>query len=189
MPVDSSQALEAALFLQGESIPYQKLETLLAIGSEELASAKTKLSEKLQASESALTLLDNGDSLQLGIVPACEGVAQKLVRGEYNDELTDTQLEVLTIVAYRGPVTRPAIDSIRGVNSSYTVRNLLIRGLLERAGNQEDARGYLYRLSNDFLATLGISKPEELPEYETLSVDTRFQEDAFTQISESPYEE
>ncbi|OGG57839.1 hypothetical protein A2853_00505 [Candidatus Kaiserbacteria bacterium RIFCSPHIGHO2_01_FULL_55_17] len=67
-----------------------------------------------------------------------------------------------------GPSTRARVDYIRGVNSSSTLRNLLARGLLERAGNPEDAREYLYRPTVETLAHLGITKSGELPEYDTI---------------------
>jgi segregation and condensation protein B len=189
MQTDSAHALETLLFLQGESITYHKLKALLGLTDPQLAQAKEDLLAMLTSSQSALTLIDNGESLQLGTLPAYTAVAERLIAGEYSDDLTDTQLEVLTIIAYRAPITRPAIDAIRGVNSSYTVRNLLIRGLIERKGNQEDARGYIYRVSNDFLATLGIRAPEELPEYEVLSLDPRFQEEDLLPTLETQYEE
>jgi segregation and condensation protein B len=82
-------------------------------------------------------------------------------------------LEVISIVAYRGPITRSEIEAIRGVNSSYTVRSLMLRGLMERIENPNDSRGYLYKISFDFLKKLGIDSVERLPEFETLSKDSR----------------
>ncbi|MBI2099909.1 MAG: SMC-Scp complex subunit ScpB, partial [Candidatus Vogelbacteria bacterium] len=71
----------------------------------------------------------------------------------------------LTIVLYKGPLTRAEIDYIRGVNSSFILRHLSIRGLVERIPNPKDARSFLYRPTFDLFQHLGLSKIEELPEY------------------------
>ena len=78
---------------------------------------------------------------------------------------------MLGIVLYRGPSTRAQIDYIRGVNTSSTLRNLLARGLLERVGNPDDAREYLYRPTALLLAHLGISARQELPEYGSITAE------------------
>ena len=74
-------------------------------------------------------------------------------------------METLAIVAYSGPVPRAEIDFIRGVNSSFTLRNLLISGLVEREINPKDRRTFIYKPSMDFLRFLGLGKLEDLPEY------------------------
>jgi len=76
---------------------------------------------------------------------------------------------VLSIVAYRGPITRAEIEAIRGVNCSFTLRALLIRGLLDRTENIKDNRRYLYNISFDFLKKLGMDSVEKLPDWETLN--------------------
>ena len=88
---------------------------------------------------------------------------------EYERDIGDAGLEVLAVLLYEGPSTRAMIDYIRGVNSSSTLRNLLLRGLVERSGNPEDGREYLYRPTTDLLAHLGSPTRESLPEYATIS--------------------
>ncbi|HLB50899.1 MAG TPA: SMC-Scp complex subunit ScpB, partial [Patescibacteria group bacterium] len=77
------------------------------------------------------------------------------------------------IIAYRGPIARHAIEAIRGVNCSFTLRALLLRGLIERTNNPSDSRSILYRVSFDFLKTLGVDQVEKLSEYDALSKDDR----------------
>ncbi len=74
----------------------------------------------------------------------------------------------MAIILYRGPSTRAQIDYIRGVNTASTLRNLLARGLLERTGNPDDAREYLYRPTVELLAHLGVTEGKELPDYATI---------------------
>jgi len=82
-------------------------------------------------------------------------------------------LEVLSIVAYRGPISRMDVEAIRGVNCSFTLRSLLMRGLLERIDNPADNRSYLYKISFDFLKKMGVESVEKLPDFENLSKDDR----------------
>jgi len=68
------------------------------------------------------------------------------------------------LIAYLGPISRAQIDYFRGVNSSFILRNLLMRGLIERVSESAD-RSYSYQISFDLLKHLGISKIEDLPDY------------------------
>ncbi len=70
--------------------------------------------------------------------------------------------ETLSIVLYKGPISRSEIDRIRGVNSSFILRNLLIRGLVEREVVKNNA---LFSITPSLLAHLGISNKTELPNY------------------------
>ncbi len=83
----------------------------------------------------------------------------------------------MTIVLYRGPIARSQIDYIRGVNSTFTLRNLLIRGLIERIPNPKDSRGFLYRPTFDLMNHLGITRIENLPEYAKVVTETQTEEE------------
>jgi segregation and condensation protein B len=89
------------------------------------------------------------------------------------ESLSKAALEVLAVIAYRGPIARAEIEAIRGVNCSVTLRNLLMRALIERKENETDARGYLYSISFQFLKSLGLQSITELPEYTSLMHDER----------------
>ena len=96
-----------------------------------------------------------------------------MVKSEIQENLSKASLEVLSIVAYRGPVTRAEVEAIRGVNCSFTLRALLMRGLLGRIENPKDNRSYIYKISFDFLKKMGLERIEQLPDFETLSKDER----------------
>ena len=90
---------------------------------------------------------------------------EELCKEELSRDLGKAGLETLSIVLYRGPITRSGIDYIRGVNSTFILRNLLIRGLVEKIPNPNDQRSFLYRATFDLLSHLGIPRVEDLPEY------------------------
>ena len=84
--------------------------------------------------------------------------------------MTQPSLETLTIIAYRGPITKPEIEQIRGVNCSLILRNLLIRGLIEEKEDKQRLQN-TYTISFDFLRHLGADRVEELPQYSDLHTD------------------
>ncbi len=158
--------LEAFLFQYGEPIEVKKISKLLKIKESACGEALNELEEALRSGDRGLMLLREGDKVQLVTKPDFQKINETLVKEEFRETLTPASLETLSIIAYLGPISRPTIDYIRGVNSNFTVRSLLMRGLIDR--NQDPERGhvFLYRVSFDFLKHMGLSKIEEMPEYE-----------------------
>lgn len=156
----------AFLFSEGGSLSRKKLVSLLGCKENELGDILNALKERLEGS--GVELIQTDIEVSLAIAPMASEAVQKAFERELGREIGDAGLEVLAIVLYRGPSTRAQIDYIRGVNTSSTLRNLLSRGLLERTGNPEDAREYLYRPTVELLAHLGITESKELPDYATI---------------------
>jgi segregation and condensation protein B len=94
-------------------------------------------------------------------------LVRDFMKDETTGELTKPSLETLTIVAYRGPLTKAEIEQVRGVNCSMILRNLMMRGLVESMGEHGNPLTQ-YRVTMDFLRFLGLSSVEELPDYDTL---------------------
>jgi len=168
--------LESLLFLSGEPISVSRLAKVLSEKESDVQNALDTLSEKyLTSAESGLLLVRHKNAARLTTKPENAPVIETLTKSTLQESLSKAALEVLTIIAYRAPITRAEIESIRGVNCSFTLRNLLLRGLTEREGNPSDARGYIYQPSFRFLETLGLQGISSLPDYETLSQDERLE--------------
>lgn len=165
--------LESVLFVSGEPVKKSKLLKILAVEGEGLEEALIFLSEKYQDEQSGLILLKKGEEVQLVSDPENAEFIEGLVKSELQDSLSSAAMEVVSIIAYRGPISKAEIEAIRGVNCAYTLRNLLLRGLIERNDNPNDSRGYVYMISFDFIKKLGIEDVKKLPEYDILSVDER----------------
>lgn len=116
--------------------------------------------------ERGIVLIQNEDEWQLVTNPKNKEVVDRLLTNDLPEDITKSALEILAIVAYKGPVSRAAIEYIRGVNSSFILRNLLIRGLVTREENPKDRRSYIYRVSTDLLKHLGLAKLSDFPRYE-----------------------
>ena len=154
---------QAFLFSEGGALTLRKLAQLLEIKEPELLPVLDALGERLTGTGLALVRTDTEVSLVAD--KETSPAVQKAFERELGKEIGDAGLEVLAIVLYRGPSTRSQIDYIRGVNTSSTIRNLLARGLVERTGNPEDGREYLYRPTVELLAHLGVRERIELPNH------------------------
>ncbi len=159
-------ALEALLFIHGEPMTQKKIAKVLEIETKEAEALLEELKTKLALADRGLTLVSEGDLFQLATKPQFHAIAEEFVKSELSEELSPASLETLAIVAYCGPISRNKIDYQRGVNSSFILRSLLLRGLIERAPDPEHPNSYLYSPSIAFVKHLGISKKEDLPEYE-----------------------
>jgi segregation and condensation protein B len=91
---------------------------------------------------------------------------ETLYTREITTPLSKSALETLAIILYSGPISKSEIDHIRGVNSQFMLRNLLVRGLIEKKDNPDDKRRSWYQTSSDTLTFLGITHIDELPSYE-----------------------
>ncbi|MCX6765620.1 MAG: SMC-Scp complex subunit ScpB [Candidatus Moranbacteria bacterium] len=167
--------IESLLFVSGEPVKLSRLAKITQALKPEVENALMMLSAEYSTKKSGLILVRSGDEVQMATQPDNAQFVKQLIRGELQESLSSAALEVLSIVAYRGPITRSEIESIRGVNCTYTLRNLLLRGLVRREENPKDARGYIYQISFDFLKVLGMDDVKKLPDYERLSSDERVQ--------------
>ncbi|MBI4093855.1 SMC-Scp complex subunit ScpB [Candidatus Kaiserbacteria bacterium] len=164
--LDLAQKASAFLFAEGGELAHKKLSTLMGCSEAELGDALKIVAERLQGSGIGLIATDT--SVCLSVSEEASSAVQEALKRELDHDIGEAGLEVLSIVLYVGPSTRAKIDYIRGVNSSSTLRNLLARGLLERIGNPEDAREYLYRPSIELLSHLGVTDATKLPDYATI---------------------
>ncbi len=165
--IDRSTQLEALLFSEGVPVSRKKLTQLLGCTSDELENAVADLIQRKEGS--AIAVIATAQDIALAVSPEAAPTVKAAFERELGVEIGDAGLEVLSIVLYRGPSTRAQIDYIRGVNTSWTIRTLAARGLLERIPNPADAREYLYQPTVELLAHLGVRGAQELPDYAKIS--------------------
>jgi segregation and condensation protein B len=165
--------IESILFARGEEISCSQLAKIIEVKKESIVAAVDELISEYQEEKRGFGLVKNGDNIQMVTNPKNAQMVEKTIKKNLQENLSRTALEVLAIVAYRGPVSRADIEAIRGVNSSFTLRNLLMRGLIIKNTNENDQRGYLYNISTEFIKKMGMGQINELPDYESLSKDKR----------------
>lgn len=166
--------LESLLFVSGEPLAAQKLAKICQISKNEVEIAIKELEKEYQESR-GLRIISKDNFFQIATSPDNSQYVNQLISGELNAELSKSAVETLSIIAYQGPITRTQIEAIRGVNCTYVLRSLLMRGLIEKKENT-DIRGYLYEISFSFLKHLGIEKASDLPDWKTLSKNDKISE-------------
>lgn len=159
--------LEALLFYYGEPISVKKISDILGAPSEAIEAALVEWEKQLMGDVGrGLMLMRTGERVQLVTKSETQRIGKKLIQEEFKEALTPAALETLSLIAYVGPISRPSLDYIRGVNSSFILRNLLMRGLLTRKTSKEKGSMFAYEVSGDFLKHMGLTKVTDLPEYE-----------------------
>jgi segregation and condensation protein B len=162
--MNTSNHIEALLFLSGEPLNVSRLCKILDKKEGDINQAINELEAELK--DRGLRLLKKNGEVMLGASPDSSKYCEALLKEELDKTLGRAGLETLAIILYKDGVSRADIDYIRGVNSTFTLRNLLIRGLVERKINPKDKRSYVYSPSMKMLQYLGITKKEDLPEFE-----------------------
>ncbi len=163
MDLSLSSKIEGLLFYKGEDVSIKELAALLHATAEEIEEALTKLQETL--TDRGLVLVRRNDHVVLGISGGLSPLIESIRKDEITKELSKAALETLSIILYKNGVARNEIDYIRGVNSSFILRNLLVRGLIERIVDPKDSRRVLYQPTFDTLSYMGVTSIEQLPNY------------------------
>jgi segregation and condensation protein B len=157
-----SARLEALLFTAPAAATAAQLAQALETTPREVEQAAAELDERYDGG--GLRLQRFRGRLQLTTAPETAEDVERFLGLEASSRLSKAALEALAIVAYQQPVTRPQIDSIRGVNSDTVLKTLLSHGLIEESGRAEAVgRPILYVLTPDFLQHFGLNALEELP--------------------------
>ncbi len=157
-----SSLIEAVLFSQGSPVSIPRLAKLFKKNKEEVLDALGKLEDEL--SGRGISLVKKEDKVMLASAPEAGEIIKDIFKEDLSSEVGKAGLETLSIILYMSPVSRKDIDNIRGVNSSYILRNLLIKGLIEK-DNDDNSRGFLYKPTFQLMSYLGIEKIEDLPDY------------------------
>ena len=157
-------AIEGILFAAGEAVSAKRIAAVLAVSEQEVLDAAKRIADRLRSERRGIRLVRLENALQLCSAPELSDVIRQALETRKPPRLTQTALEVLAVTAYFQPVTRAYIESLRGADSSYTVGVLQERGLIEPCGTLDaPGRPTLFRTTQAFLRTFGLSSLDELP--------------------------
>lgn len=159
--------LIALLFTAGEGASPARLSSALNVSAAQLTEIITAAEARTASIGLQLHVTDK--QVRLATHPDVAGTVREFVGEELKSNLSKSALETITIVLYKGPISRSAIDYIRGVNSTYALQSLVARGLIERHVNPKDARSFVYTVSDEFLRYLGVMSVSELPSFAGLA--------------------
>lgn len=168
MPVKSK--IESLLFISSKPMAASQIADLLKVDKKEIIKSADELLADYKNNNAGVQIIKDGQKYQMASSPENSKIIQDFIKDEIDGELSRPSLEALTIIAYRGPVSKIDLDRIRGVNCSLILRNLLLRGLIEEKFDKKKNESY-YKISFDFIRFLGLNDIKDLPDYERLSKD------------------
>jgi len=158
-------AIEAILFVSGEPVRISRIADVLGVAENEIELAGDRLRDSYSFARRGIRLVRLEDTLQLCSSSEYADYIRRALETRRPPQLSQPALEVLSIIAYFGPVTKAYIEQIRGVDSSYTVGLLQERELIESCGRlAAPGRPMLFKTTHNFLRTFGLESLKELPE-------------------------
>lgn len=162
--------IESLLLFANKPMASKAMAKALSVPMEDIVHALDALKLRYENPESGIRLLAHEGTYQLVTAPEHAPLVEQFFHAELSGELTKPALETLTIIAYRGPISKPELELIRGVNCSLILRNLAMRGLVQQQAGAmgEDDLSAQYTVSTEFLQFLGMTSVGELPEYASL---------------------
>ena len=172
--------IEVILFYLAEPVSINFLSKTLEVSKREVLSAVDELGVILQ--DRGIKIIKQDDEIILTTAPEYSSLIEKIIKEERERDLGRAGIETLSIIAYKGPVSKKEIEYIRGVNCQYALRNLLLRGLVEKKNSKSDERMVVYNITLDTLRYLGLNSVENLPEYDDLKKQLEVIENSETSV-------
>ncbi len=166
--------IESLLFVSGNPFSTEKIAKILGVKKDEAERELKNLASVYDADNGGMKIAVIDDKYQMVTNPECAGAVRDFLKEEIIGELTRPQLETLTIIAYRGPISKFELEQIRGVNCSMILRNLLIRGLAEQKNGGDGMEKF--NITHDFLKYIGLTDIKKLPDYDNLNADKNLQD-------------
>jgi segregation and condensation protein B len=160
--------IEALLFLTNKPLSLKKLAELTERSKTEIETVLEVLKQEYNQSDRGIKIMINDDHAQMATTAEVSEIMEKFLKEEMTGEMTRPQLEALTIIAYRSPITKMELEQIRGVNCSMILRNLMMRGLIETNLNKKIGAN-VYSVTLEFTRHLGLTEIKDLPDFARLS--------------------
>lgn len=164
--------LEAILFTMGESVELSRLAATLEMDKSEVKEILDEMLSNYEQENRGISLIWLEDSVQLTTKSSMYEYLIKIAKSPRKMMLTDTVLETLSIIAYRQPVTRLEIETIRGVSCDHAINKLMEYDLITELGRLDaPGRPLLFGTTEQFLRCFGVKSLSDLPELSTIQVE------------------
>ncbi len=175
--------IEGLLYVQGDlGLTINQIEDILEVPEEEAKRLVLNLKNYYEENNRGLRINYLGNTIKLTTKEEHQKYYQKLLESPSSNNLSESALEVLAIIAYNEPITRGDLEKLRGVDSTYVLRRLLAKGLIKECGKSDlPGRPILYKTTDDFLDYFGLASIKDLPNIELLEEDNS-PKDLYTSI-------
>ena len=156
--------IEAVLFAMGDAVNVEKIAVAIGHDKETARKLVHQMMDRYNSRNGGMEIIELEDSFQLATRREYYEALIKVAKQPKKYALTDVQLEVLSIIAYKQPVTRQEVEKIRGVNSDHALNRLVEYGLVGEAGRLDaPGRPLLFGTTEQFLRNFGVRSAQELP--------------------------
>lgn len=183
--VEIERAVEAILFATGDPVELSRIAEILDVDEISLEKIITNLRDYYDFEQRGVRIVKLDNSYQMCSAPQYAEYIRKALETKKAPRLSPPLLEVLSVIAYRQPVTRAYVEQVRGVDCSYSITSLTEKGLIKESGRLDvPGKPILYRTTKDFLRVFGLESLNDLPELPEFS-DT---EDGQITFSEAEHE-
>lgn len=165
--------IEGLLYVQGDlGLTLKQIEDIFDIDEEKAKEAVLNLKNYYVENNRGLRINFLGNTIKLTTNEDHSDYYKKLLEEPSSNNLSQSALETLAIIAYNEPITRGNVDSLRGVDSSYVMRRLLAKGLIKECGKSDlPGRPILYKTTDEFLDYFGLSSKDDLPDISLLEIE------------------
>ncbi len=162
---DIERAVEAVLFASGDPVELSRMSEVFDVDEDTLEKIITALRDKYDFEQRGIRIVKLDDAYQMCSSPLCAEHVRSILETRRPPRLSPSLLEVLSVVAYRQPVTRAYVEQVRGVDCTYSISSLCEKGLIQESGRLDvPGKPILYRTTKDFLRVFGLESLNELPE-------------------------
>ena len=171
---DLQRAIMAVLFAAGEPVAAARMAVSMQVDEAEIHRECAALMSALSFQRSGIRLVRLEDAYQLCSSPEMAEVVTRTLETRKPPKLSPSQLETLTVIAYYQPATKAYVETIRGVDSAYSVSALLTKKLIRECGRLNvPGRPILYETTPDFLRVFGLESLADLPEIEKVDLGVK----------------
>lgn len=163
--VEIERAVEAILFATGDPVELSRIAEILDVDEPSLERIITNLRDYYDFEQRGVRIVKLDNSYQMCSAPQYAEYIRKALETKKAPRLSPPLLEVLSVIAYRQPVTRAYVEQVRGVDCSYSITSLTEKGLIKESGRLDvPGKPILYRTTKDFLRVFGLESLNDLPE-------------------------
>lgn len=161
--------IESVLFAAGDAVSVERLSDIVDVDTKTLKSIINNMSDRYLHENRGIIIISLENSYQMATNPDYNSFISRLVEPKKGHNLSDAALEVLSIIAYRYPITKTAIEHIRGVSSDTIVNRLVERGLVKEAGRlNAPGKPMLFKTTEEFLRCFNLTSLKDLPEFDKI---------------------
>lgn len=174
---ETKAVIEGLLFAAGDSVEIDRIADIIEMDKKTTKEIISKMMDDYNIEKRGIKIIQLGSSYQMCTKPEYFDYIQRLAEPKRMQNLSNAAMEVLSIIAYRQPVTRAMIENIRGVSCDAIINRLVERNLIEETGRLDvPGRPMIFGTTEEFLRSFGVADLKELPDYDKIATEPQYKQ-------------